>query len=279
MVNRLKTATAACVAAVFLWAVAGVAASEAAKPEVPQAFARAFVIEIDGIRRSSREADTPLPPASLTKMMTGLLLIESQRPLDAVATISAHAASATGSRLRLKAGEQVVVADLLTATLVASSNDACRALAEWHSGSEAKFVQAMNARARDLGMARTRFVNACGHDARGHVSTASDLVKLARAAMAEPEYARRASIRETTVQTADGRRRFPITNHNLLIGRSEGAYGVKSGFTAEAGKCIAALSRRGGHEVLLVMLNAKNRWWDAHDALDYAFMRAPTLSR
>ena len=96
--------------------------------------------------------------------------------------------------------------------------------------------------------------------------------------MAEPEYARRAANRETVVQAIDGRR-FPITNHNLLIGRSEGAYGVKSGFTAEAGKCIVVISRRGGHEVLLVMLNAKNRWWDAHDALDYAFLRAPTLPR
>jgi serine-type D-Ala-D-Ala carboxypeptidase (penicillin-binding protein 5/6) len=240
-------------------------------------FARAFVIEIDGVRRSSRAADTPLPPASLTKMMTGLLVIESRRPLDSVVTISRHAAAATGSRLKLKAGERLTAADLLTATLVASSNDACRALAEWHSGSEAGFVDAMNVRARTMGLVRTRFVNACGHDARGHVSTANDLARLARAAMAEPEYARRAGIRETTLQTTDGRRTFPVANRNHLIGRSEGAYGVKSGFTAAAGKCIAVLSRRGAHEVLLVMLNAGNRWWDAHDALDYAFLRAPTL--
>ena len=276
---RLYT-TAARVAAVFLILLAGASPlpASAAADRAPD-FARAFVIEIDGVRRSGRAATTPLPPASLTKMMSGLLVIEARRSLDEKVTASRYAVAATGSRLGLRPGDTLTAADLLTAMLVASSNDACRALAEWHSGSEAKFVQAMNVRARELGMARTRFVNACGHDARGHVSTASDLVKLARAAMAEPEYARRAAIRETTVQTVDGRRRFTVTNHNLLIGRSEGAYGVKSGFTAEAGKCIAALSRRGGHEVLLVMLNAKNRWWDAHDALDYAFLRAPTLPR
>ena len=162
--------------------------------------------------------------------------------------------------------------------LVASSNDACRALAEWQAGSEARFVEAMNARAVRLGLSRTRFVNACGHDAPGHLSTANDLAVLARAAMANPEYARRAGIESAELDTVDHRRKFLIRNHNQLVGRSPGVVGVKSGFTARAGKCIVALARRGPHEVLLVMLNAKNRWWDAHDALDYAFRRAPELA-
>jgi D-alanyl-D-alanine carboxypeptidase (penicillin-binding protein 5/6) len=265
--------TAARAAAVLLWACSAFAAAERTAPD----FAKAFVLEIDGIRRAARAAETPLPPASLTKMMTGLLVAESRRPLDTVVTVSRPAAAATGSRLGLRAGERLAVADLLTATLVASANDACRALAEWHSGSEAAFVEAMNTRARQLGLARTYFVNACGHDAPGHLSTASELAKLARAAMAEPEFARRAGFATATVYI--GRRHVTLRNRNALIGRSAGAYGVKSGFTARAGKCIVALSRRGEHEVLLVMLNAKNRWWDAHVALDYAFRRAPELGR
>jgi serine-type D-Ala-D-Ala carboxypeptidase (penicillin-binding protein 5/6) len=267
--------TAARVAAVFLWAmtVAAFAADDAAP-----AFARAFVIEIDGVRRSARAADTPLPPASLTKMMSGLLVAESGRELGEPVTVSAAAASATGSRLGLRAGDRMRAADLLTAMMVASSNDACRALAEWHAGSEAQFVDAMNVRAERLGLSRTRFANACGHDALGHVATANDLATLARAAMAAPELARRAGLANAELRTVDGRRRFRISNHNQLIGRSQGVIGVKSGFTARAGKCIVALARRGPHEVLLVMLDAKNRWWDAHDALDYAFRRAPELA-
>jgi D-alanyl-D-alanine carboxypeptidase (penicillin-binding protein 5/6) len=270
-----RVGTAARAAAVLLWTlfVQGASAVDAA-PDL----ARAFVIDIDGVRRSARAADTPLPPASLTKMMSGLLIVESGRELGATVTVSATAAAATGSRLGLRAGDRMRAGDLLTAMLVASSNDACRALAEWQAGSEARFVEAMNARALRLGLSRTRFVNACGHDAPGHVSTANDLALLARAAMANPEYARRAGLETAELHTVDHRRTFRIRNHNQLVGRSPGVVGVKSGFTAQAGKCIVALARRGPHEVLLVMLNAKNRWWDAHDALDYAFRRAPELA-
>ena len=177
----------------------------------------------------------------------------------------------------LRAGERMQADNLLSAMLIASSNDACRALAEWVSGSEEAFVALMNRRAAALGLTRTHFVNACGHDAPSHLSTASDLAKLAREAMAQPEYARRAGLAALTVATSAGRR-FHLTNHNQLIGRFPGAYGVKSGFTAKAGKCLVAMAERDGHHVLLVMLNARNRWWDADAALDYALTRAGELS-
>lgn len=266
--------TAAWLAAVFLWAAC--AASSAAQPtESRDRLARAFLIEIDGVQRSAHAADLKLPPASLTKIMSGLLVIE-HGVSDAPVTVSAHAAAATGSRLGLRAGERMAAGDLLSAMLVASSNDACRALAEWVAGSEAAFVERMNRRAASLGLLHTRFVNACGHDADGHVSTASDLARLARVAMAQLEYARRARMPELTVKTVEGRR-LSFSNHNHLIGRFPGAYGVKSGFTARAGKCLVAMAEREGHEVLLVMLNAKNRWWDADAALDYALSRAAAM--
>lgn len=233
--------------------------------------ARAYLIEVDGRRVAERGADTMLPPASLTKMMSGLLVIERRRPLDSPVRISAHAAAAPRSRLGLKRGEVWAVGQLLTAMLVVSSNDACRALAEWHSGSEAAFVGAMNRRARALGMRHTHFVNACGFDAAGHRSTADDLARLARAAMAEPEYALRAGRARAEIVRADGRRRLLVDNHNLLIGRAEGVIGVKTGFTLGAGKCLVALARRGEREVLLVMLHGRDRWWDAQRALDEAF--------
>ena len=173
----------------------------------------------------------------------------------------------------------MLAGDLLTAMLVASSNDACRALAEWVAGSEAAFVGRMNSRAEQLGLTTTRFVNACGHDAAGHFSTASDLALLARAAMAQPEYARRARLEKIELAIIGGQRHFSARNHNHLIGRFAGATGVKSGFTAKAGKCLVATAERNGHHVLLVMLDAKNRWWDADAALEYALSRADEIAR
>lgn len=211
-------------------------------------------------------------------MMSGLVAIEAGRFAEPV-TISRRAAAATGSRLGLRAGERMLAGDLLSAMLIASANDACRALAEWVAGSEAAFVERMNRRAAALGMARTRFANACGHDADGHLSTAADLAILARAAMASPEYARRAALVQSVVSTVGQGRRFVLDNHNQLIGRFPGAYGVKSGYTARAGKCLVAMAERNGHHVLLVMLNAGNRWWDAHGALDYALSAAESDAR
>lgn len=260
---------AAAVWAAVLFPVAPACADSAADKD---RFARAFVIEIDGVRRSEHAAQRRLPPASLTKMMSGLLVIESGKP-DGPVTISRYAAAATGSALGLRAGERMAAGDLLTAMLVGSANDACRALAEWVAGSEAAFVQRMNRRAVELGLRDTRFANACGHDAPGHHSTANDLARLARAAMALPDYARRAGMPAVTVRTTGGRQ-FALQNRNALIGRFAGAYGVKTGFTAKAGKCLVAMAERDGHHVLLVMLNAGNRWWDADAALDYALSRA-----
>lgn len=234
--------------------------------------AAAYEVRVDGASLWSHDAARPLPPASLTKLMTALLVAEAGR-LDAIVTASPRAAAATGSRLGLKAGERFAVAALLTAALVASANDACLALAEWRDGSEARFVARMNARARALGLGATHFVNACGHDAPGHAASAADLATLAEAAMREPAIAGR--VRQVTARVTDatGARAFTLANRNALIGRYAGAIGVKSGFTARAGKCVIALAERGGVRVLLVLLNGRDRWWDAHAMLDRAFAR------
>lgn len=234
---------------------------------------RAYVVRVNGQTLWEHAAGQPLAPASLTKMLTGLLVIEAGRP-DAVVTASPRAAQATGSRLGLRAGERYTVDTLLQATLLASGNDACRALAEWRDGSETAFVARMNRRAAELGLRHTRFVNACGHDAEGHLSTAGDLATLAEAAMGEPRFA--AIVRRTgaSLATVDGSRRFQVTNRNALVGRLQGAVGVKSGFTPAAGKCVVALAERGASRVLLVLLGAKDRWWDAHALVERAFDHA-----
>lgn len=243
-------------------------AAQAQPGFLPQA--RAYLIEGDGRILWEKDADRPLPPASLTKLMTALLVHE-RGGLDEVATVSDAAAAETGSRLGLKAGDKLRVRDLLAAALIHSANDACHALADWLAGDQARFVKLMNRRAAELGLKHTRYANACGHDQPGHRASARDLARLAANAMQVPAIAQLVALPNHEVATTDGRRHFQLTNKNALIGRYEGVIGIKSGFTARAGKCLIAAAQRDGRHVLLVMLNAGNRWWDASDTLDRAF--------
>jgi len=256
-----------------LAALAIAAASAAAASDPFPGVARSYLVRVDGATVWEHVAEERVPPASLTKLMTALLVDEAARPDERV-TVSAGAAGETGSRLGLKAGDSFRVKDLMAAAMIASANDACRALAEWDGGTEGAFVQRMNRKAEALGLRDTRFANACGHDASGHYSTARDLAKLADAAMARPAIADLARRIDLTISTAEGGRSFRLVNRNALIGRYDGAIGVKSGFTSKAGKCLIALADRGGVRVLLVMLGGRDRWWDAHAILDRAFAYA-----
>jgi D-alanyl-D-alanine carboxypeptidase (penicillin-binding protein 5/6) len=206
------------------------------------------------------------------------LLVHEHGGLDEVAAIGPAAAAESGSRLGLKPGDKLRVRDLLAAALIQSANDACHALADWLAGDQARFVKLMNGRAAELGLRHTRYTNACGHDQPGHEASARDLARLAERAMQVPAIAQLVALPNLEIATADGTRRFSLTNKNALIGRYEGAIGVKSGFTARAGKCLIAAAQRDGRHVLLVMLNAGNRWWDASDTLDRAFAQLAPAS-
>lgn len=251
------------------------AATTVARAPAPIAeMAQSYVVRINAETVWSHDAQKRLPPASLTKVMVAFLLMEADYRPEKIVTISHMAASATGSRLKIKTGERYTVENLLLGALLASGNDACRALAETYSGSEKKFVARMNWRAMQLGLKNTHFANACGHDAKNHYSTAADLVTLTEIALRNPVFANMVSRSDADISTEDGKRLIHIENRNALIGRYRGAIGVKSGYTGQAGKCVIALAERKGVRVLLVMLNAKNRWWDAHAALDQAFEHA-----
>ena len=232
--------------------------------------AAAYLVKVDGRELWSRNPDRRLAPGSLTKMMTGLLVLE-RADLRSVVTVSREASRETGTRLGLEAGDRMLVIDLLAATLIGSANDACHVLAEHIAGSETKFVTLMNARAREMGLSDTRFANACGHDAPGMRSTARDLARLAETAMGNAVFAKMAGLEDGWISTADAGKKFPLENKNLLIGRYRGAVGVKTGFTGAAGKCLVALAERRGKRVLLVLLNAPDRWWKAEEILDAAF--------
>ena len=232
--------------------------------------AAAYLVKVDGREVWARNPDRPLPPGSLTKMMTALLVLE-RADLGQVATVSREASRETGTRLGLAPGDRMSVIELLGATLLDSANDACHALADHVAGSETKFVALMNSRAREMGLSNTRFANACGHDDPGLYSTARDLARLAETAMGNPVFAKMSGLVEGEISTADGGKTFLLENRNLLIGSYPGAKGVKTGFTGRAGKCLAAFAERDGKRVLLVLLNAPDRWWKAGPILDAAF--------
>lgn len=234
--------------------------------------AAAYLVKVDGREVWSHNADRRLPPASLSKMMTALLVLE-RADLRSVATVSREAGRETGTRLGLSPGDRLAVIELLAATLIGSANDACHALADHVAGDERRFVALMNARARALGLSRTHFTNACGHDDPHMRSTARDLARLAETAMEHPVFAKLVALEDGWIATADGGRKFPLENKNLLIGRYRGAVGVKTGFTGAAGKCLVAVAKRDGRSVLLVLLNAPDRWWKAEEILDAAFAR------
>lgn len=244
-----------------------------AQPDPFPKIAASYLVEVNGIPVWERQSNRRLPPASLTKLMTALLTVEYDQPM-AIATVSRAAAHESGARLGIKAGETFHVKDMLAATLIASANDACHALADHIAGSQAQFVQRMNLRARELGMLNTRFVNACGHDAEGHYSSAHDLALLANELIKHPPITELTAKAGASISTVDGAHSYSFVSKNALIGRYPGAFGLKSGYTPKAGKCLVAYAKRGNTQVLLVMLHGYDRWWDAADILDIAFNHA-----
>jgi D-alanyl-D-alanine carboxypeptidase (penicillin-binding protein 5/6) len=207
------------------------------------------LLEQDSTRR--------LPPASLTKIMTALIALESA-PLQEVVKIDRRALVHTSS-LKFKAGEEFLLRDLLTAMLVSSANDACEAVA-WHVGGNAdKFVAMMNERARTLGLHNTHFANACGFDAPGHYSTAADLAKLTKQALQEPVFSMMVRTIARDIATVDGTRKVSLHSTNELLLNPD-VNGVKTGYTSKAGRCLIASMFKDGHRLLLVGLNVKDRW-------------------
>jgi D-alanyl-D-alanine carboxypeptidase (penicillin-binding protein 5/6) len=233
-------------------------------------------------------ADERLAPASVTKVMTILLVYDAlgdgRIRWDDVAAVSPHAASMGGSQIFLEAGERQTVRDLLKSVVIASANDAAVALAEFISGSEESFVDLMNRRARDLGMKNTQFKNACGLDADGHFSSARDIAVMSRElSLKYPNVHEYAKIWMDTIthKTARGESEFGLTNTNKLIKQYDGATGLKTGSTAKALFCLSATAERGGMSAVAVIMAAPtpaDRFAETAKMFDYAFANYKTVS-
>lgn len=276
-----RSAAAACASA-CLAAAAAQGAFASPPGDAPPA---AYAVAVDGRLVESRAAHDDRQPASLAKLAAALVVLKRYPPdspeyRDAVVTVSPRAAMATGSRIGLRAGDRVPLAELLSAMLVASANDACASLVEHASGGQADvFVRDMNRLADELGLKRTRFVDPCGHDREGQRTTASDLLLLARAALAEREILRRADQPFVTVSPLAGTRTLSKQNTNALLGRYNGVFGLKTGYTPKAGGCLIAAAQLGNATVVVVILGSRDRWQQAAELLDRTFDSVLPLPR
>jgi D-alanyl-D-alanine carboxypeptidase (penicillin-binding protein 5/6) len=257
-----------------LWIVL-VFVSPAYAQAVPEITAEAAVLmDLDtGEVLYGKQEHERRPPASLTKVMTGYIAARAQSMMKQEVTISELAAQTGESSLNLKAEDVLYFEELLYGAMLKSANDACVAIAEHMSGSEAVFVEDMNLQACLLGCANTRFQNTNGLPAEDHYSSAYDLALMTRAAMQIPQFAHIVQTQTHTVLWQDGRK-LGIRNTNRLLREYPGAIGVKTGTTNEAGQCLIAVAEKDEKRLVVVVLKSKNRFYDATVLLDYAFSSA-----
>ena len=261
---------AALAAVLLLSAPAGAAG---AAPAV-EAQAAVLMEQETGTVLFEHNAHDKLEPASVTKVMTLLLVMEAvdsgRLTLDEPVTVSANAASMGGSQVYLKENEQMTVDELLKAVAVVSGNDAAVALAEHLSGSEAAFVERMNQRAAELGMSDTHFVNCTGLPAAGHLTSAYDIAVMSRELMRHP------GIQNYTTIWMDSLRggQFQLSNTNKLVRYYDGCTGLKTGSTDSAGYCLSATAERDGLSLIAVVLKAdtsQQRFDTAQNLLNFGF--------
>ena len=222
-------------------------------------------------------ADDCMPMASLTKMMTLLILFESidagTIKLTDEITISRNAADIGGSQAFLDAGAQYPLDRLISSVIVGSANDSCVAIAEALAGSVEAFVLRMNERAQALGMTSTKFANPTGLPAEEHYSTARDLAKLSQALVHFPLYFEYSTTWIDQFEHPSGRQTM-LANTNKLIRYGNGVDGIKTGFTNDAGFCLSASSERGGMRLIAVVLggdSSKGRFNEAMELLEWGF--------
>jgi D-alanyl-D-alanine carboxypeptidase (penicillin-binding protein 5/6) len=272
----LRLAATALTAAMFWLFCVSLIASRAS--EIKLAARAAVLMELrTGKILWQRNKDLSVAPASTTKILTALVVLERSK-LDDIVTVPVEATLATGGTARLKEGERLAVEQLLYGMLLGSANDAAMALAKHAGGSVAKFVGMMNDKARSLGALQSSFRNPTGLGQRGHMTTARDLAVITKAALEKAEFRRLVNTKSHPWKSAQWQ--GTLKNSNVLLDSYPGAIGVKTGQTREAGFCIVAAAQRGATTLVAVILNSTDKagWQDAENLLELGFKNFTAMS-
>ncbi len=218
----------------------------------------------------AKNPDEKLPMASTTKIMTAICAIERENA-ERIVEISERASGVEGSSMYLETGEKMTVKELVYGLMLSSGNDAAVAIAESIAGEVDAFVDIMNKKAAEIGMASTHFMNPNGLPDDGHYSTARDMAKITAYALSDPVFAEVVSTKSYKI-TGEGKA-YPrtLTNHNKLLKMYDGCVGVKTGFTKVAGRCLVSAATRDGMTLIAVTLNAPNDWQDHTEMFNYGF--------
>ncbi len=216
----------------------------------------------------SKDAHKVNQPASLTKIMTAILAIESGKMNDVV-TITKPMIQVEPTKANLRVGEKFYLRDLVKAAMVMSANDAAMAIGVYlGDGDVDKFAGMMNQKAKKIGMKNTNFTNPCGFDIGNHYSTAQDLLAMSEYAIKNSAFNEMAKLKRHDFKSLNTKRNYAAYTHNKLLNNYKYAVGIKTGFTQKAGPCLIARAQKDGRDVLVVMLNSEQRWRDIRTIFD-----------
>ena len=216
----------------------------------------------------SKDVNQTVSPASLTKIMTAILAIESGK-MNSIVTITPEMKKVEPTILNFKVGEKFYLKDLVHAALIKSANDAANAIAIYLGrGNKQLFVNMMNIKARKLGMLHTNFTNPCGFDLGNHITTARDLLTLTEYSIRNPEFNSIVKLNKYSFKAINTNNSYVVFSSNKLLKDDPYIIGVKTGFTNKAGACLIARAKKGNQDIIMVMLNAHNRWPNAKMAFE-----------
>jgi D-alanyl-D-alanine carboxypeptidase (penicillin-binding protein 5/6) len=220
-----------------------------------------------GVILYEKNAHTRQKPASLTKIMTALVAMDFFNE-DSILSVK-NGQSANGNTVNLRKGDKLIASDLLYALLVPSGNDAAVTFAENYPGGYQSFISRMNSKVTEMGLLNTHFTNVSGVESQNHYTSAFDITALARTALARPQFSSIVSTQKITLKSLKGNI-YPLETTNILLGKP-GIYGVKTGWTPEAGECLVILAEKDNHPVIISVLNSKDRFGDAQALFNWVY--------
>ena len=229
----------------------------------------ALAVDLDsGISLYEKNPDIKLLPASTTKIVTALVVLDSY-PLDQVITVGRI--KVDGQKMGLFLGEQITVENLLYGLLVFSANDAAEVLASNYPGGYGAFIEAMNIKAKDLSMLNSYFQNPVGLDGSNQVTTAKDLIRVSEVAMKNPEFAKIVGTKMASFTDTTGKIKYNLKNINELLGVVPGVLGVKTGWTENARENLVTYVERDGHKMMIAVLGSQDRFGETRELINWVF--------